>query len=106
MLIQEGFTCDSYIPFTPNDEKYPYKCKHNLTYFPIYLMKHGCPLIKVKIIENPLSNFDGDKETLAYIKDKNLEVYNIIVKDTKRRKIIPVLFRSKSHLNSSKMLPT
>jgi len=83
LLMQEGFTCDSYIPFVPNDEKYPYKYRHNLTYFPIYLMKLGCPLIKVKIINKTLPNFDGDRETFEYIRNTNQDIAEIITKQKK-----------------------
>lgn len=71
VLIDAGFTYGSIIDFKANDKKYPYKFGHNLSLFPIYLLEHGCPFVKVKALTKLGCNYEGVNITLDYIKAKN-----------------------------------
>jgi len=78
ILQENGFSQESYIPFLPKDDEYPYKFSHNQTYCPIFLMKQECPTIKIKTVESFGKNYDGHRETIRYIKKYNKELYKIL----------------------------
>ena len=70
-LQSAGFKCDSFIPFIPDNDVYPYTFSHNLTVFPITLIKNGCPLLKVKALTKLGCNYEGMQQTYDYLCIKN-----------------------------------
>ncbi len=73
-LKNAGFTCESYIKHEENTNTFP-RCFHsNLTVFPVFLLKHGCPLVKVKALKSPLCNFEDIENTLTHIALYNKEL--------------------------------
>jgi hypothetical protein len=78
ILQEAGFICDSFIPFIPNDEIYPYMYTHNMTYFPLYLMENNCPLLKVKALTKQGCNYEGLFKTLNYVSTVNAELYKYL----------------------------
>ncbi len=79
-LINQGFTCDSYIEFTNDKTKYPYIFDDNPVYFPLWLLKQGCPLLKIKTLHKYGDNFESVNRVISYLKHKNVELGNIIDK--------------------------
>ena len=41
-------------------------------------MKQRCPIVKVKLINTAYNNYDGQKETLQYVKEQNRKLYKLV----------------------------
>ncbi|MBR1545048.1 MAG: hypothetical protein IJ638_03850 [Alphaproteobacteria bacterium] len=77
-LLNAGFKCDSFIQYK-SENYYPYDYNLNVTKFPLYLMKHKCPLLKVKALKgSPGSCFDYLDVVFEYLEKENKELYKIL----------------------------
>ena len=85
VLQKAGFSCDTYIPYDKNCMTYPFNVHHNPVAFPVWSVKNGCPLVKVKALTKRGCNFEGIKETLEIIKNKNKKLFEILLEEKQDR---------------------
>lgn len=79
-LQRAGFNCESYVEYSYNKEKYPYKFGFDQTQFPIWSLENKHPLIKVKNFTVKNFSFDNIKDVIYKMKEYNYDLYNLIKK--------------------------
>ena len=72
-LMRTGLIVDSYMPNYTNSGVYPYYL-HDLTHWPIWLIKQGCPLIKKKALLDENYNLDSIYNTVQYLKEHHSDL--------------------------------
>ncbi|MTW22767.1 rhamnan synthesis F family protein [Allochromatium palmeri] len=78
-LQEAGFTWDAYINEQHREVVLRKKLHTNITVFPLFLLRLGAELVKVKALYRPEDNLDGVIETVEYLKTTHREVYKDIL---------------------------
>lgn len=60
---------------------------NNITLFPLYAMKRGLPLLKVKAMRNPSINSDGANRVLSWLQREAPALYGVVAADIDVRKL-------------------
>lgn len=76
VLRNAGFSCDSFVSLADYRKNARRTTHLNMCASPIYLMRHGCPFVKVKAIQKSGSNCEGVGKTMAL-----LRMYNPMLAD-------------------------
>lgn len=81
VLVDAGFSAGAYIrnEMTGVHEK-DNSCQ-NIAIFPLYSIRKGAPLLKVKALRHPRCNMDGINATLVWLKENSPRIYEIATAD-------------------------
>ena len=114
ILLQSGFTAQSYIKY-PNQDEYPLtivKGFKNLTAAPIWCVKQGSPLVKKKAFRFPEANYEGFLRLWLFCVLRNVSLISslpplrncIYFNFSKYKKIIIRFFYQRKITKSGKIL--
>ena len=73
----------------------------NLTFFPLYCLTQGLPLLKVKALRSPQTNSDGPNRVLRWLKKNRPDTYKQVITDFEVKR-----FEDADQISFSLIMPT